>query len=727
MNTYRLFGCLLCLSAFLLFIIQPLSARILLPILGGTPSVWTTSMLFFQLLLLGGYVWAHINIRYFPAFLPPLLQVLIIIAGLFFMNWGNLPPLSYEDHDLTLWQLKTMFLMIGIPYFALATNAPLYQAIYERIKSNRESEHSKTPYSLYSLSNVGSFVALVAYPFIIEPFTTIDFQTNLWTYGYGALCIFIFISALVSKFTFVPRPKQSKNNKNNVTIKDIGLWLILSFLPVSLMLGVTSHVTTDIASVPLLWIIPLAFYIGSFVMAFSDPPSGLARNEKYLNIITFVFVALIFLSSLINLHKLLWASVIIHYVGFLFITTFCHLKLSQIKPHPSRLTLFFFILSIGGCLAGLFHSFIAHEIFYLPIEYFISLWIFCIVFTLRPSIGDTKNIPLKYLSLPVIVSIIALILFAIVDNTHAHVFIAVILTTFMIAFIDKKITFGIFATAMVVSIISGKLNFSGDIIYITRNKMGTLIIRDYPQDNIRHFIHGTTLHGMQSLPINDTPKISSYYHPDGPLGDIFDLFNEKNGNQSIAALGLGVGTVACYKKQRRNFHFYELDQDVVDIARNPDYFTYLSSCAPDVKITIGDARFNISKAKDNSYDMIIVDTFSSDAIPTHLLTTEAIEIYDQKLKEDGVIIFHTSNRYFDLDPIIAVNAALSNKDSLHKSVSNNINEPLLSASRYVVVSRNEALLNNLKTAHQWKPITYSANLKPWTDDYLNIFSVIKGF
>lgn len=495
------------------------------------------------------------------------------------------------------------------------------------------------------------------------------------------------------------------------------------------MLSVTAHITTDVASIPLLWIIPLAFYLASFVMAFAEPPLWLGRSEKWLNVMTFTLLSFTLCFTAVGTTGFPWAQVALHYTAFLFAATLCHLKLANLKPPAEQLTFFFLIVSAGGCLGGVFNALLAHHLFPIPFEYIATLTALVAVFAWKRSGFDVETDYLK--TLITLLAALAVFLFLLsYDNTMLNLTAAVSMALLMLFYWNAKKAFLMFAVALCAVYVFVKIEKGGNTVHLARNTFGTLFVRDVAKSDVRYLIHGTTLHGMQNLPLNHSPSPGSYYHRNGPLGDMFGILDGRDDAQNIAALGLGVGTVACYTHPGRNFRFFEINQAVIDIATNPGYFTYLSSCQPDAGIILGDARLNMAKEADNTYDLILVDTFSSDSIPVHLMTLEALDIYNQKLKEDGIIAFHVSNRYFDLKPVIA---AMANEAGLFYAYNADMGSggkesggTMHSASIYVAVSPLQSVIDDLlKSMKGW--VVYDAGTEfptVWTDDYVNIFDAV---
>jgi spermidine synthase len=731
MTSYKIFGALLFLSAFLLFSIQPLVTRIILPSLGGSPSVWTTSMLFFQFLLLAGYIWAHLVTKYLPLWIPPILQILLALLAFYFIDFQF--TLRPDFENATMWQLSILFKAIGLPYFLLAMNAPFYQSVYKYFNTK---DDDRTPYALYSLSNIGSFAALISYPFIIEPMFDIQAQAHIWTLLYSILCVLIAFTGIFSAFNlrnihvstktakFKHSPKTS--DELNVKPKIILSWCLLAFLPSTLMLSVTNYVTTDIASVPLLWLIPLSFYILSFVIAFAEPEFKFTKDLNKLKNIVFILSAISIGLIAINLPYFIWAQIIIHYIAFLSIAIYSHLLLNKRKPHENNLTYFYIIVSVGGFLGGAFSTFFVPNIFLIPIEYHFTILASLLTFALFNRDGpDTKERNYWLLLIPLFLAIT--VYFTSILMKLSVVIIALYAACLFVK--NKQVFFSILSGLIIISVLTTVYG-QGNMTTVLRNHFGTLYIIDNQKAQSRILKHGTTLHGLQFQTDELRYEPNTYYSKQGPLGDIFEHYDHINTNQNIAVLGLGTGTLACYTKDNRTYDFYEINEDVIKIATDPVLFDYLNQCQPNSEIILGDARIKIAEKSNNLYDMIILDTFSSDSIPIHLLTLEAVNIYLSKLKNDGVLVMHISNRHFNLAPILAKIAQKTDRDFLLKNdlfKRDETYEPngIRFESSYAIITNNQDTLNKLKSDN-WEAMDKSRlSVGLWTDSHSNIFEAIK--
>lgn len=722
-----LYSLTLFLSALLLFSAQPLVGKMILPLLGGSPSVWNTAMVFFQLLLLGGYAYAHALAKFFPVRLQVILHAaLIAIAA------ASLPlvrPTGIPEGNPLLWQLSTMIPMIAAPFFALSASAPLFQHWFAK------SGHTKSdnPYFLYVASNAGSMIALLGYPFLFEPTLTVSQQSFFWMVGYGVLFALTVLCGLLAKPS-AAKPEAPLEDSPKPERKTILIWLLLAFCPSSLMLGFTTYVTTDIASVPLFWVVPLALYLLTFIIAFSEKPIiPLLATRMIQAIVMLVFIGVLMLGQ--NTGH--WTAVALHALMFFFTTLLCHQELAALKPKAKHLTLFFLILSLGGALGGIFNALIAPLIFNYPIEYILAI---VLALYLRHIDKPEQNFKGAIASLKTYISTIrshkmrlvifpGMMVLAIIICYIPHFSIGLFLVSIFAYFtyIMKDMRWA-FALTLTVALICNKSMLwmqKDHVLAAERNFFGVLRVYDRSERHILY--HGTTVHGAQlSIPKYELMPIT-YYYPETPVGDIFPMMPLQGDNQYVAAIGLGVGSIACYRESRRHFDFYEIDEDVVKIAENPKLFTYLSGCGSKYTVTLGDGRLKIAQAPDHKYDIIFVDAFSSDNIPMHLLTKEAFEIYKAKLKQNGLLVVHISNRFFFLrDEVALLGKQVGLKTLYNRSKGGDIDENddtpgKFPATMYTVLTEDPTKITHLLTnAEGWEYVRADETLKPWSDDYSNI-------
>lgn len=728
----------LLLSAFLLFSVQPMFSKMVLPLLGGTPQVWNTAMLFFQACLLGGYAYAHIITR----FLTPRVQVMIHVFLL--IIFSTILPFSIPQEwypvagqDPAMWQLGIMAMVVGGPFFVVSGSAPLLQRWFS-LSGHKDADN---PYFLYGASNLGSMTALLSYPVLIEPGLELSLQSTTWMFGYFALIAFTFISGLMiwkqKNSDAVNSETQDdvvSDSAETITANRRLKWIALSFVPSSLMLGVTTYLTTDIASMPLLWVIPFALYILTFIIVFAR--KQILTQDISLKISGAAFVLIIMqmlvVRDLLMSYPLLMVA--LHILVFFAIALTCHYDLAQSKPGPKYLTEFFFFMSLGGVLGGFFNAIIAPTFFVIPLEYVLVL---ITAAFLRISCPPSRKLKLDFedillgaacICLPALAQMIYFK--SATEAVFAGLIVAVISLFILYIYRKDRWRFSFFASALLIVSpisISQETALAEKIVLRDRNFFGVHKILEHM--NERQIVSGVTNHGTQLLdPEKKLTKVS-YYSDFSPLSDVFRFFdnNVEQAPQRIGVLGLGVGVVACYAAVERHFDFFEIDPDIAKIAQDPQYFTYLSDCDSTNEIYIGDGRLEINKRPDQSYDMILADAFSSDNIPAHIITQEAIEMYLRKLKDGGVLVIHISNRYLDLEPVIAAVAdeinipAYARCDVKSRDIAGTKVQSY--PSHYVVLTKNQDVITHLTQSKHWTPAIKRENIKAWTDKYSNIFSV----
>ncbi len=740
----RVFSVTLVLSAFLLFSVQPMLGKMLLPLLGGGASVWNTAMVFFQATLLAGYAYAHLTTKLLSvrkqAILHSVLFALFILLLPLSLPSDSLPPTGAHPE---LWQLMTMAIVAGGPFFMLAGTTPMLMRWF----SIAPVGDAENPYFLYAASNVGSITALLSYPLLIEPAAGLISQTYYWSGGYALVLIFILI-CLSLVWQDAAQQQGAGNDKNpkagdpvKLSWRQRSLWVLLAFIPSSLMLGVTSFITMDLASAPLFWIFPLALYVGSFVVAFARKEWLSYRMAVWLQ--TLFFAAVIFWSF--QAQTATTALVFFHLGLFTLTALACHIDLARLRPDPSKLTEFFLLISVGGVLGGIFNALIAPQILVFPIEYPLVLALAAFIrFTARPEytfknsvkkleqqIAQKKRGDLALLALAAgfallgFFSLVAVSRFDVSLMIPAGFFALTILLIY-----DKRWSFAVAVTLAIVGTSLTGWGLNKDLLHVDRNYYGTVRIKNNAADNMRLMINGTTIHGSQALSEEYKLEPLSYYSRYGALGDVYNVLAHNVPNaQRIGVIGLGVGAVACLGSPERHYDFYEINPVVIDLAKDEQYFTYLSDCGASVSTIIGDGRMQMHKAEDRFYDMVIVDAFSSDNVPVHLLTMEAARLYAQKVREGGMVVFHISNRYLDLQPVLSANAEKLGMQALFKSsASGKIPDTDLRYARalYGVLTRNPDTLQKL-LEDEWRPYLLSEEgFRPWTDDYANILGVYRA-
>lgn len=711
------------LSAYLLFAVQPMIGKVLLPGLGGSPAIWNTTMLFFQILLLGGYLYAHLLTK-----LPSLRLQFATHIGLMIVAGLTLPmPTTFivpeAGETPILWQLKTMAGMMAIPFLILSATAPMLQRWF----SFTSHASAKDPYFLYAASNTGSILALVLYPSLVELFIPLPAQSIFWSYGFWMLiCLISGICALsLKKSTYKTASPQvgDLSDDTKITPRQIGLWLVLAFVPSSLMLGLTSHITASIGAIPLFWVAPLTIYILSFIMAFSKRqiiPLEISR-------VAFAILFPLIFCAFNLLPNLTWSIACVHFALLFFTCLMCHQELVRLKPTVKHLTFFFLILSCGGALGGIFNAILAPQLFLQPHEYMVAAILSVLLWNAHePFLKPLKSYSFKpYLMFCAAIVMAATILWSNIyagDLTPTIIYLKIVAglasLILIISMMDKRPLFVMACLAMAFANPTIKYVFNQNIIDLTRNYFGTLIAQE--DTIVRILSHGDTLHGAQALDKSLATIPLSYYNPKTANGEALTLIENNIPHAKIAALGLGSGSVACLFKPDNFIDFYEIDANVVSIVETKKHFTYLSECKTPYKIIMGDARINMQKADDNLYDAVFVDVFSGDNIPMHLITKQAAEIYRNKTKKDGVVLFHISNRFFNLQKELGYIARDLNTQAFYRlTPQGEIPNTSLTyfMTHSVLFTNNEKRIAQLKKLG-WKKIEVKNDTtKAWTDDF----------
>ncbi len=727
-----LFAGTLFTSASLMFVLQPLFGKILLPLLGGSPAVWNTCMVFYQSLLFLGYLYAHlISTRLAQRRQIQIHAAIILISFLALplaLPENTVPP---TDSNPTFWLLWTLFLAIGLPFFVVSTTAPLIQKWFAHVGHHT----SHDPYYLYAASNTGSLIALLSYPFLLEPSIGLNQQRVYWGIGYGLLCTLILACAwMLSKNAQTDDAIQESSEQNdNPDIYTQLRWLLLAFVPSSLLLGLTNFISTDIASVPLLWIIPLTVYLLSFVIVFSQ------WNNKLHPLMVMsqsVFLVPFIVYAFVNPADLpYWAYLILHVLAFFFAVMVCHGELAKMRPHTRHLTRFYLMMSFAGMLGGMFNTFVAPFIFNGIYEYPIMI---VAALLLRPDLKQSLH---KHLLLQIIPStlliVIGIVLYHSIQNLLDY--FDVIVISLMVL---TCLTFVLRSRPVALAALTGAIMFlalsvhdlSSHTLYQARSFFGVLSVRESvltdEQNNselYHELFHGTTKHGAQRLATSLSTIPLTYYSRPGPMGQLFSEYDQSNQNWTIGVVGLGAGALTCYGKPEQHWTLYEIDPLVIDIAKNPKYFSYLSQCARSATITVGDARLSLAKEPDNKFDLLVMDAFSSDSVPTHLLTEEAIKLYFKKLKPNGILAFHITNRHLSLKKVLSIHAENLHLASLLQEFKPEHDIPLIVATDWIVIANDPKVIEPLSVSQlgNWQKMPLYFDMKPWTDDFTNVVNIWK--
>ncbi|MCC6676769.1 MAG: fused MFS/spermidine synthase [Phycisphaerales bacterium] len=769
------------LSAALLFLVQPMVAKMILPMLGGSPAVWNTCMVFFQALLLAGYFYSHLLSRVRSVRAQALIHGLVLLSAAIALPLGMpsgwTPPT--EDNPIP-WLLKLLALTAGLPYFAVSTTGPLLQRWFSRT-SHR---HASDPYFLYAASNAGSILGLLAYPFIIEPTVALSKQGWLWTFGYilfgagVAACAWKTATKPATKPGTEPTAAESRARpaqpERPITWRDRLLWIALAAVPSSLMLGATSHVTTDVASAPLLWVIPLTLYLLTFILAFSSRVKVSAAQLSRFVPLIIITLGVFFLMRGRNL---LGLQILVHFGSFFVLAWMCHARLAAARPGVAGLTEYYLWLAVGGVAGGTFNALIAPVTFDTFLEYPIAV---VAALLLRPAPAQSRragrakaatSAPRRdagpaaappaessawtkarnWVFGPVLGPLlVASLLYGVPDylfrtpaasdaveqfcaqwkiDPRTGIKLLIILPPTLLTFLmsQRRWTFAIaFAVLMsTVQLWTGWMD--GIRIHTERTFFGIYDVFRRPDGAFHTLRHGTTTHGVQCTVDDHRFRPLSYYFPTGPIGALFDVFYDDPKFDQCAFVGLGAGTLAAYGKAGREMTFFEIDPAVVKIAQNPKLFTYLQdSDSKPVRIVVGDARQMLAREADGRYGLIVLDAFSSDAIPVHLMTKEAFEMYLRKLRPDGIIAVHISNRYFDLSHVLGALGRELNLVGYGKFDKPSPEEERMgkTASEWVMIARRMEDLGDLNRNRDWSTMRYRPGDPLWTDDFSNVLSVL---
>ncbi len=738
-------------SAFLLFLVEPMVAKMVLPLVGGTAAVWTTSVLFFQAVLLVGYGYSHwlamrIPLRWQATMHGALLvSVLLVLPIHLIPGWE--PPASGSPVG---WVVLVLAAAVGLPFFVLSTTSPLVQHWFSRTGH----PHSGDPYFLYLASNLGSALGLLSYPALIEPFVGLRAQAQLWRYGYIAFLALVVLSiAIVAWVRSQGAVAQSFDagalataETDRVTAPITAArrirWVVLAAIPSTWMLAVTSYFTTVIRPIPLLWVIPLTLYLLSFVVVF-------ARRQpiprRWLNRI-FPFYALPLLGMvLLGGGGPLWALAILHFGAFFLASLLCHGELAADRPHHAHLTEFYWWLGVGGAAGGLFTAVIAPLVFNDFYEYPLAIIGAAL---LRPALragGGGRERVLDY-ALPagLAAALLATVLAAsasgvlrvldatpLTGSTTASDLFRVLIVFAVPAAISAAFTFrparfGMAATAML--LLSLLPLGSQAAIFQQRDFFGVHKVIAAAAGSRHALIDGGTIHGVEVMTGSGRDVPTSYYSRTGPVGDVFDAGGPIGATANVAVIGLGAGTMACFARPQQDWTFYEIDPVVVNIARDRSLFTFLDDCAPGAGVVLGDGRLQVAGAPEHGYDAIVLDAFGSDAIPVHLLTREAIQLYLSRLKPDGYIMFNISNKYVDLAPILAGEAAALSLTCIER-VDSNMSAAELDAgvapSDWVLMSPSSQAAAAVATLPGWHALKPAPGFPVWTDDFSDVLSVTR--
>jgi SAM-dependent methyltransferase len=666
-----LHAAVIALSSFLLFLVQPLIARLILPWFGGTAAVWTTCMLFFQTVLLAGYAYAHAtNARLAPR-TQALVHTILLVAALAMLpiapdeRWKPLGDEEPVSHILVL-----LVATVGLPYFLLSATSPLLQAWFARARPGED------PYRLFAISNLASVLALVGYPFVVEPYLGNQDQVRIWSILFG---VFALLCATVSWIgigrSVVPQSAAAEEAKPP-TRADYVLWLSLSAAGSVMLLAVTNHITQNIASIPLLWLAPLTLYLVTFILAFEG--RSLYRPAYWWSAVLVWTGGMVWLLVDKDHQFDLWLQLAIYLSGLFVACMFCHGELYRSRPQARFLTAFYLTISAGGALGGLFVAVVAPLVFNGYFELGVGL---------------------------AAVALLAAVRFSGLNMTARIASLAVLMGAAGCAVYDG-------------------IKYQKDVMVSSRNFYGVMRVKEYGtpggDDHLRRLLHGVILHGEQYLSESRRHTATTYYQLTSGVGAAILSLREQSANR-VGVIGLGAGTIAAYGRKGDTYRFYDINPEVVTVAKRD--FTYLSDSGAKIEIAIGDARLNLEREPAQRFNVLAVDAFSSDSIPVHLITREALGVYLKHMKPDGIVAFHVSNRFLNLVPVVA---RLAQEQGAHAVLIDEESEEDRTTSTWVLVSRDQKALERpeIVDAGATDPETRD-DWRTWTDDYSNLVQILK--
>lgn len=665
------------LSSFLLFLLQPLIARLVLPWFGGSAAVWTTCMLFFQALLLAGYAYAHFSTRnILGRKWQALIHTALLAAAVALLPIS--PAEAWKplgDEEPTRRILLLLAATVGLQYFLLASTSPLLQAWYARARPRAD------PYRLFAVSNLASLAALAGYPFVVEPFFTAREQVAIWSWTFAGFAVLCAAVAWLTPSGVSPRenPEEEEQGRSPYL-----LWLALSATGSVLLLSVTNHLTQNVAAVPLLWLAPLTLYLLSFILTFEG--RGWYRPERQWPIVLAGLAGMAWLLVDTRFQFNLPLQLGVYLAGLFVVCMFCHGELYRLRPAPRHLTAFYLTVSAGGALGGLLVAVAAPLAFSGYYELGVGLAAAALLATLRfASLGSIRWRIARYASLAVLLGVTA---GAAYDALHYH----------------------------------------EDVRLSSRSFYGVLRVKEHgapgEESHLRRLVHGSILHGEQYQTGKWRRFITTYYAADSGVGAAI-ASKQAAGPIRVGVIGLGTGTLAAYGRPGDTYRFYDIDPRVARIARSE--FSFLADSAARIEIAIGDARLALEREPARNFDVLAVDAFSGDAIPVHLITREALAVYLRHMKPDGIVAFHVSNRFLDLIPVVA---RLAREEKAHAVLVNDDpdddDQSLRSRSDWVLVSRSQAALEQPVIVDKGgTPAPEEGGWRTWTDDYSNLIQILK--
>ena len=708
-------------GSFLLFLTQPMVARMALPRIGGAPAVWNSAMLVYQLLLLAGYAYAHFLARVRPRHQVGIHIVLFGLAALL-LPLHLIDALPTAESEPAFWVPYFLIASIGPLFFIVSAQAPLMQRWYA-LETRRGD-----PYPLYAASNLGSFAGLISYPLLVEPMMTLEQQSYLWTGIYALLFVLVIGCAVTVPGHAVEKLPEETSPKPST--RQVLHWVLLAAIPSGLMLSTSTHLTTDIVAIPLLWVLPLGLYLLSFVVAF-------AAGRKVADFITLIAPVIILIAGGLAFKSGTGDPFFAATLGLLLLfvaAVALHTQMFRLRPAVGHLTRFYLAMSLGGMLGGLFCAIVAPLVFDWAYEHPLLIVAAAL---LVPQVAlvpwPRRLVMLLTFALPVLALLLS---FAVERYATGWMSTGgiILISLLVLGCIGRHVAFAMSLAALMLSYGGWTILQQSTTDIRTRSYFGIYQVTTFVDGNGRpmemRLTHGTTLHGVQNMLPGTETVATSYYARRSGVGEVMANAPTLFGPAArVGVVGLGSGTLSCYKQPGQSWSIFEIDPAMVEIARSR--FSFLSRCAPDARIILGDARLRLAEQAPNSIDILAVDAFSSDAVPMHLLTREALAVYGKAVQRDGIVLFHISNRYLDLKPVIADLAESGGWQSALLDYLPTVDEQMMNATNsvWIALSRNPATIQGLMAVSnedaEWRPLERREGFPGWSDDYASIIPILK--
>jgi SAM-dependent methyltransferase len=718
-------------SAFLMFWCEPMVGKMVLPHAGGAAAVWTTCVLFFQVILLAAYLYAYLLGRLKSLRLQLVVHASVLLMAVPFLPiWFGTGLDEGSMRNPAIWLVAHLFTSVGVPFFAVATTAPLLQKWFSATSERSASD----PYFLYAASNAGSVVALAMHPFVLEPLFGVSLQSQWWLWGYVMFVVMVGVAVMGIWKKSESRFRESESDFPQKTARPAAwnrlYWVAAAFLPSALMLAVTNHISTNLASAPFVWVIPLAIYLLTFILAFAERPAvSSIQISRTIPLLLLLMLFLPVVPALVTFQGIVWTLMGAHLMVLFFSALLCHTALAQRRPGPEHLTEFYFWIALGGVLGGAFTAVVAPMIFRTVFEY--PLLLAMVAFFRQASQDSNDGKDHSAWAVPAAFGIFLALAFVVLRSfeiSYQHGAFTAAGLMFAIAIYQLRNRPRPFAVALAAIILANaailpRYNEGLQRLYAARNFFGVKMVLQDDAHQLRELVHGDTLHGVEKFSAGDSGQPLSYYHRTGPAGDVMRMLAARP-SQRAGIIGLGAGSMAAYAGPGRSMTFFEIDPEMEGIARQ--YFTFLDRCGSNCRVVTGDGRLELERMPEGYFDFLMLDAFSSDSIPAHLMSREALKLYLSRLTPDGVLLFHVSNRYLDVARLVsALITDASLVGFIKRDEAGVLQNEGKASSIHVVAARRLEDLGSLPSLPGWMPVVRPQSVPVWTDDYSNLLGIIQ--